>query len=91
MINLAHCLVRYVLAVLKNNDWPRGRFGIPSGHIAHSISFETVLKKLTDGPYQGKYASGPDYLADSLNDCTKRAAKTVILSPLKVARKLLES
>lgn len=55
-----------------------------SGKYTKLNSVQKFVKKATSGPYQGKYSSGPNYLAYSFSYSTKRARNNILLTIEKV-------
>lgn len=55
-----------------------------SGKYTKLNSVQKFVKKATSGPYQGKYSSGPNYLAYSFSYSTKRARNNILITIGKV-------
>ena len=60
-----------------------------SGKYVKLNAIEKLIKKATAGPYTGKYAQGPNYLADSLSNSVKRARNNFLAEAGKTLLSLL--
>ena len=56
-----------------------------SGKYAKLNKVQKFIKAKTAGPYQGKYSSGPNYLADSFSYSSKRARNNILKTSGKLA------